>query len=209
MFSILLSTVDWKHQKVKAKFLEIVLFKNSLTWFLGAWHGFLLPEVNNTAFICFQWNRGQVGVCLGNACSSELHYALMRHRFSSTMLLDGAFCSLAWETARTNPIIHQLPLMLNKSDATGCSGFWGRKALTRGDASRQLTWLMKHNRASREFVNCLSWQCNLYQVPGGREPRKVASGYGVLCNKDSERLKTGLSATQGGFYSHEGRQRSY
>ena len=28
MFSVLLSTVDWKHQKVKAKFLEIVLFKS-------------------------------------------------------------------------------------------------------------------------------------------------------------------------------------
>lgn len=107
MFSILLSTTDWKHQKVKAKFLEIVLFKNSITWFLGAWHGFWLAEFDSTVFICFQWIRGKVRVCLGNACSSELHYALMHHRFSSTMLLRGAFCSLAWQMACTNPIAYR------------------------------------------------------------------------------------------------------
>lgn len=187
--------------KGKSKILlEIVLSKNSITWFLGVWHGSWLAEVDNTAFICFQWNRGEVRVCLGTACGSELHYTLMHHRFSSTMLLHGAFCSLARRMACTNPITDRLHLTLNTNDATGCGGFWGRKALTQGDASSLLTCVMEHNRVLGSL---------LHQVPGRWEVRKMASGYGVLCNKDSEHLKTGLSGTQRWFYSHEGRQRSY
>lgn len=46
--------------KSKAKFLEIVLFKNPIIRFLDAWHRFWLVEVDNTTFICFQCSHGKV-----------------------------------------------------------------------------------------------------------------------------------------------------
>lgn len=66
-------------------------------------------------------------VCFGTACLSELPCVPMQRRCSSKMLLHGAFCSLAWQIACTNPITYWRWVVFNADDASGCGGFWGEK----------------------------------------------------------------------------------
>lgn len=110
-------------------------------------------------------------VCFGTACLSELPCVPMQRRCSSKMLLHGAFCSLAWQIACTNPITYWRWVVFNADDASGCGGFWGEKPCYREMPPTCWPgwWSMRTLLESLLALSCSAVICTGYQADGNRE----------------------------------------